>query len=112
MRVLFVLILLAGQAVAATFGSVVTIVGETSALVFDEARSRLYVLNSTQSRVEIYSPAQRTLLTPIGVDPLPVAEALSRNGRYLYVTSYSAGLLDVIDLESNPLTARVSLPAA
>jgi uncharacterized protein (TIGR03437 family) len=104
--------MLSMHAMAATFGSVVTIVGETSDLVFDEGRNRLYVINSTQNRVEVYAPAQRTLLTPIPVDALPVAAALSRSGQYLYVTSFSAGVLDVIDLTSNTVTAHVSLPAA
>src|SRR5262249_33611158 len=102
----------ASQAFAATFGSVVTIVGETSDLVFDEARKQLYVVNSTQNRIEIYSPAQRALLTPIAVDPQPIAAAQSRNGHYLYVTSYSAGGLDATALNANRVTARISLPAA
>src|SRR5262245_23021272 len=106
------LLLFAAQAAAATFGTVVTIVGEPSDLVFDQARNRLYVINSTQTRIEVYNPAQRTLLAPIPVDQLPIAAAQSRNGRYLYVTSYTTGVLDVIDLDSSSVTARISLPAA
>jgi uncharacterized protein (TIGR03437 family) len=87
-------------------------VGETSDLVFDQSRNRVYVINSSQNRVEVYNPVQRTLLAPIPVDQLPVAAAQSRNGRYLYVTSYTTGVLDVIDLDSNSVAARVNLPAA
>jgi uncharacterized protein (TIGR03437 family) len=106
------LFLLAAQTFAATFGTVVTIIGETSDLVYDESRGRLYVVNSTQNRIEIYAPAQHTLLSPIAVDQVPIAAAQSRNGRYLYVTSYGTGVLDVIDLDSSAVTARVNLPAA
>jgi uncharacterized protein (TIGR03437 family) len=112
MRIFLFLTLLTAEAFGATFGTVVTIVGETSDLVFDQPRNRLYVVNSTQNRIEVYNPAQRTLLTPIAVDQLPIATAQSRNGRYLYVTSYNTGVLDVIDLDSSTVTARVSLPAA
>src|SRR5262249_9565875 len=64
------------------------------------------------NRIEVYNPIQRTLLAPIPVDQRPIAAAQSRNGRYLYVTSYNTGVLDVVDLDSNIVTARVNLPAA
>ena len=76
---------------AATFGTVVTIVGEPSDLVLDESRGRLYLVNSSQNRIEVYSPAQKALLTPIPVDQLPISAAMSRDSRYLYVTSYNVG---------------------
>ena len=106
------LAVIAGALSAATLGTVTTIVGEPSDLALDEARGRLYIVNSSQSRIEIYSIAQKTLLTPITVDPLPISAAMSRNGRYLYVTAYSAGTLDVIDLSAGTIAMRVSLPAA
>ncbi len=97
---------------AATFGTVVTVTGAPTDLVLDESRSRLYVVNSTQQRVDVYSIAQRRFLNPIPTGPLPLAAALSRDGRYLYVTCYESSSLDVIDLDSQSLARRVSLPAS
>ena len=47
---------------AATFGTVVQIVGGASDIVLDEARGRIYLVNTNQTRVEIYSIAQRATI--------------------------------------------------
>lgn len=96
---------------AATFGTVVPIVGGASDLVLDEARSRLYLVNTNSNRIEVYSLAQRRFLTPVNVDTQPLAAAMSRTGRALYVTAHTGGALNVIDLETLQVVNRVSLPA-
>lgn len=95
---------------AATFGSVVPLVGGASDLVLDETRGRLYLVNSDQNRVEVYSIAQKKFLNPIPVDALPLGAAISRDGKSLYVTANTAVTLDVVDLDSLAVT-RVPLPA-
>ncbi len=96
---------------AATFGTAVSLVGGASDLVLDEARGRLYLVNSSQGRVEVYSLAQRRFLTPVSTDATPIGAALSRNGKSLYVTSYDASSLNIIDLDALTVRTRVSLPA-
>jgi uncharacterized protein (TIGR03437 family) len=96
---------------SATFGTPVALVGGASDLVLDEPRGRLYLVNSSQSRVEVYSIPQRRFLTPIPTDSTPISCAIARNGRSLYVTSYNASSLNVIDLNTLTLSNRVSLPA-
>ncbi|MBL8294103.1 MAG: hypothetical protein JNN08_19825 [Bryobacterales bacterium] len=96
---------------AATFGTMVPIVGGASDLVLDEARSRLYLVNTNSNRIEVYSLAQRRFLTPVNVDTQPLAAAMSRSGRALYVTAHTGGALNVIDLETLQVVNRVSLPA-
>src|SRR3954468_9070135 len=94
----------------ATFGTVVPLVGGAADLVLDEGRGRLYLVNTTQSRVEVYAIARRTFLNPVPVDSTPLSAAISRDGASLYVASYDASALNVIDLESLAVK-RVSLPA-
>lgn len=96
---------------AATFGTVVQITGAPSDIVLDEGRNRVYVVNSTQNRIEVYAIRERRLLDSIPTDRQPVSAALSRSGKYLYVTSYAASVLDMIDLDSGTLVRRASLPA-
>ncbi|MDQ2948493.1 MAG: beta-propeller fold lactonase family protein, partial [Acidobacteriota bacterium] len=95
----------------ATFGTVVPIIGGASDVVLDEARGRLYLVNTVQNRVEVYSVQQRRLLTPIKTDGNPLAAAISRSGKVLYVASKDASALDVIDLDSQSVVNRVTLPA-
>jgi uncharacterized protein (TIGR03437 family) len=98
----------------ATFGTVVPVIGGASDLVLDEARGRLYLLNTNQNRIEVYSIQQRRLLTPVKTDGSPLAAAMSRSGKALYVTSRDAAALDIIDLtDPNNLnvSGRVPLPA-
>jgi uncharacterized protein (TIGR03437 family) len=96
---------------AATLGTTTAIVGGASDLVLDEARNRLYLVNTNSNRVEVYSLAQRRFLTPIGVDQQPLAAAISCSGKTLYVTSNTAGTLNVIDLDQLQVINKVSLPA-
>ncbi len=96
---------------AATFGTVVPLVGGASDLVLDEARNRLYLVNSGQSRVEVYSTLQRRFLNPVSTNSTPISAAISRSGKFLYVTSYEAASLNVIDLDALAIVNRISLPA-
>jgi uncharacterized protein (TIGR03437 family) len=95
----------------ATFGTVVQMVGGASDIVLDESRGRLYLVNNPQNRVEIYAIGQRRFLNPVSTDSNPGAAAMSRSGKYLYVTSYDASTVDVIDLDTQSLVRKVSIPA-
>ncbi len=98
------------SASAATFGTVVPLVGGASDLVLDEGRGRLYLVNTSQSRVEIYSISQRRFLTPVKTGSTPLSAAISRNNKFLYVTSYDDSSLNILDLDAQAVTNRVSLP--
>ena len=102
---------LSGSMFAATFGTVVPLTGGASDLALDEARSKLYLVNTNLTEIDIYSIAQKRFLTPIKTDATPVAAAMSRDGKFLYVTCNSASALDVINLDTTTLVSRVSLVA-
>ncbi|MCL5743667.1 MAG: beta-propeller fold lactonase family protein, partial [Acidobacteria bacterium] len=97
----------AGAAFSATFGTAVPITGGATDLVLDEARGQLYIVNSTQNRIEVYSTRQRQLLGTMPTDQQPLAAAISRDGKYLYVTSYATSVLDVIDLDAQAVVSRI-----
>jgi len=100
-----------GSAVfSATFGTVVPLVGGATDMVLDQERQRLYFVN-VPNQIQVYSIAQRRFLTPIRTDDLPLAAAMSRDGRFLYVTCHNASSLNVINLETLTITSRVGLPA-
>ncbi|MBI3679721.1 MAG: beta-propeller fold lactonase family protein [Acidobacteria bacterium] len=106
-------ILFADKAFSATFGSVTTVVGSVSDIVLDESRRRLYLVNSSQNRVEIYSlpPNPIRLISSIPTDPLPLAAAISRDNRLLYISAHNSSSLNIINLDSLTVSARPSLPA-
>src|SRR5579859_7213126 len=95
---------------AATFGTVSPDLGVAD-LILDEARGKLYLINSNLNRVDVWSTAQRRFLSPISVGTDPLAGAMSPDGKFLYVTSYGQVSLNVIDLDKAALVQRVALPA-
>ena len=103
--------MLCTAAMAATFGTAVTPPGGAaySDIVLDEARTRVYLVNTSVNRVDIYNYRTRAF-TSIPTDTQPVSAALSRDGKFLYVSAYTAAALDVIDLNAGQISARISLP--
>jgi uncharacterized protein (TIGR03437 family) len=109
-------LVLAAMAVAAiartaTFGTVVPLVGGAADIVLDESRGRIYLVNSTLNRVEVYSIPQRRFLTTVRTEAFPLTAAISRDRRSLYVVSFDGSALEVIDLEDLRTSSRISLPA-
>jgi uncharacterized protein (TIGR03437 family) len=91
------------------FGKVVAIGGHASDIALDEGRGVLYIANYTANRVEVMNTSNQTIPTSINV-PFPGSLALSRDGKYLVVTTYSnfqapvgqaTNILTIIALDSN-----------
>ncbi len=99
-------------ALGATFGTVVASGAAYSDIVLDQARSQIYLVNSPANQIAIYSLKQRVFLTSISTHTQPVSAAMSLDGHFLYVTSYTSALLDVIDLDLGALSNSVSLPSS
>jgi len=86
----------------ATFGTVVPHTQPIADLVLDAARQRIYLVDTYSSQVDVYNTASNppTLLTTINTSATPLAIAMSRSGKSLYVACYTASTLDIIDLTS------------
>src|SRR5438270_9096110 len=84
----------------ATFGTVVPHPQPLADLALDEARRRLYVVNTAANAVEAYATTTNPprLTNTIKTDATPLSIALSRTGRFLYVACYGASSLQIIDL--------------
>ena len=91
------------------FGTVVPIGGHASDIALDEGRGVLYIANYSANRVEVMNTSDRSIGTSINV-PFPGSLALSRDGKYLVVTTYlnlqpavgqSTNIVTIIALESN-----------
>jgi uncharacterized protein (TIGR03437 family) len=109
--------LLAGTAVAATFGTVVPIGGAGADLALDEARGVVYVANFTANRIEVMSLANNQIQTSINVPAQPSSLSLSPDGHWLLVGRYGNNAapatqqsgLTLIDLTSNYAQQNYSL---
>src|SRR5712692_3759489 len=110
-RFIIFLSLLGVTGYGATFGTVTPALGAAD-MVLDQARGRLYLINSNLNRVQVYDIAQRTFLPSISTGTQPLAGAMSPDGKFLYVTCYAQASLNVIDLDRSTVTRRVSLPAS
>ena len=111
LRALSIFLLSAAPCLSATFGTLVTHSSPIADLVVDEARKRLYVVDTNANAVEVYitnvSPPRLAPGTnTIKVEKTPLAAALSRSGKYLYVVCYDASALDIIDLTTANFTTR------
>src|SRR5215471_5310609 len=111
------LLVFAGGALGATFGTVVPIVGGAADIVLDEPRSRLYLVNSSLNQIQIYqtnfNPPR--LQTSIRICNQPTSATLSLDTNLLYVTCYSDSSLAVLNVNATtPTTARspITLPAS
>lgn len=103
--------LVLAQSVGATFGEVVQLGGTPSDMVLDEARGKIYLVNTAANRVDIFDYHEKRLTGsyPVGLQPLAVA--ISMDAAYLYVTNNGSSTLSVIDLGLELVTQTVSLPA-
>ena len=110
LRCAFLVSLLAAATFAATFGTVVPITGGASDLALDETRGRLYLVNTNRNEIDVYAIAQKRFLNPITTDSTPLSAAISRDGKFLYVTCNAAASLNVINLDTSTRVGRITLP--
>jgi uncharacterized protein (TIGR03437 family) len=110
-------VLMAGAAVAATFGQVVTIGGEAADIALDEGRGVLYIANFTANRIDVMSLANNQIQTSINVGSQPSSISMSPDGHWLLVAQYgnntapasSTNALTLIDLTANNAKQTFSL---
>ncbi len=102
--------LLANSLFAATFGTVVPLVGGATDIAYDATRNRLYLVGVPDT-LQVYSIAERRFLTSIKTDALALSLAVSRDGRLLYVACHNSSSLNVVDLTTLQIVRRISLPA-
>ena len=95
----------------ATFGDVITLGGTPSDIVLDEGRGRLYTVNSSANRVDIYDYVNQEHAGSIGVGIRPLAAAMSMDSNFLYVTNNTSSTVSVVDLNTRGVIQTVTIPA-
>ena len=111
-------VLLAGSALAGTFGKVVSIGGAASDVALDEPRGVLYIADFTANRIEVMSLATKTIQTSINVLAQPSAISVSPDGHWLLIAHYGniaapgspGNGLTLIDLRNNYAKQTFLLP--
>jgi DNA-binding beta-propeller fold protein YncE len=83
---------------AATFGEVLPLGATPADIVLDESRQRLYLVNSANSRIDVYDYAGKQMLGSIGVGQTPLGAAMSLDNSTLYVANHDSSNLSVINL--------------
>ena len=98
---------------AATFGTVIPFTGSgtPSDIVLDSFRQRLYLINSSANRVDVFSTSTNQIIGSIAVGKGPLAGAISMDSAFLYVTNSTDKTLSVIDLGGMRVTQTVTMPA-
>jgi len=103
---------LKAQTTSATFGTVISLGGTPSDIVLDEARGRLYLVNTGGNRVDIVSTATNGVIGSysVGTGPLAAAASMETPPAYLYVTNGTGNSVSVIDLNGGSVVQTVSVP--
>jgi YVTN family beta-propeller protein len=86
-----------------------------SDIVLDESRQRLYLVNASANRVDVWDYSKQTMLGSIAVGTRPLAAAMSMDNTRLYVTNHDSSTLSVISLAASGIGGvinTVGLPAA
>jgi len=98
-------------ATSATFGKVIALGGTPSDVVIDEARGKLYTVNSSKNRIDVYDYVNEQNAGSISVGTRPFAAAISMDGNILYVTNNSSSTVSVINLNRPGSIQTIAIPA-
>jgi len=95
----------------ATFGDVIALGGTPSDVVIDEARGKLYTVNSSANRIDVYDYSNQQKAGSISVGSRPLAVAMSMDSNLLYVTNNGSSTVSVINLNNTGSIQTVAIPA-
>jgi YVTN family beta-propeller protein len=80
-------------------------------ILVDEARDRVYVLNSGYNRIEVFDRSKQKFITPIDVGQLPHKMTMGGDGNTLYVANTGGESVSIVDLNLAKQSGTVSFPA-
>lgn len=73
------------------------VAGHLNQIIYDQARQKLYITNGDHNRVETFSLASQSFLSPIAVGTNPTGIMQTPDGKLLAVTNEEDGTVSVID---------------
>lgn len=95
----------------ANVGTVVPVVGQVQDLVYDAQRRMVYLANTTNNAVSIYSVDLQAIVGSIPTGTQPTSVAITPDGAVLYVANAGSQTLTVIDLETRQPIRDVAVGA-
>jgi uncharacterized protein (TIGR03437 family) len=96
---------------AANIGAVVPVVGQVVDLVYDASRRQVYLANSTNNQIDIYSVDIQALVGSIPVGTQPTSLALAAGGNILYVANAGSQSMTIIDISARQAIREVAVGA-
>src|SRR4051812_40219883 len=90
---------------------VVPIGGALGGVVVDDVCKHVYVTNTTQNRVEVFSLEAMTLEAAIPVGSQPVGLDITPDGKTLYVANSGGSNISVVDLSTRVEVRRITVPS-
>src|SRR5580700_6828779 len=79
-------------------------------IVLDPVRNLVYISNAGYNRIEVFNTQTMQLQMPIPVGQLPHQMALGLDGNTLYVAETGGETIDIVDLNAEAVTGRITLP--
>jgi DNA-binding beta-propeller fold protein YncE len=79
-------------------------------IVLDPVRNLVYITNAGYNRIEVFNTQTMQLQTPIPVGQLPHQMALGLDGNTLYIAETGGETIDIVDLNAESVTGRITLP--
>jgi DNA-binding beta-propeller fold protein YncE len=101
-------------AMACTFSpaspAVVALATTISGIVIDDACQYVYLTNTPQNRVEVYSLQTQSFEAPIAVGPAPIGLDLTPDGTTLYVANSGENKISKVNLAARVELERITVP--
>ena len=112
LMIVILLLVTVGRVSAANIGTVVPVVGTVADLAYDAQRGLVYLANSTENTVNIYSVGSGGLIgSGIPVGQAPSSLAMSPDGQKLYVANSGSLSVSIVDLNQQQVVGTYSLSA-
>src|SRR5262245_48874610 len=89
----------------------VPMTGTLGDIIIDDGCHYMYLTNTSQNRVEVFSLQTLTLQTPIQVGSQPVGLDITPNGSLLYVANSGGNNISVVDLIRRVELRKVAVPS-
>lgn len=91
-------------------GTVFPLEGFLTDILVDDARERVYLVNSSKNQLEVFSTARQEFLPAVALGSIPKSVAFSQDKKRLYVTHLGTEHLLVLDAETLQQTSLVRIP--
>lgn len=79
-------------------------------LLYDTARQRLFITNTSLNRIEVFDIKTQAFLAPIKVGQLPVSMAMTLDGGTIYVVNSGGESISIVDPAALQTTGTVAFP--